>query len=94
MVRGELGMMVVPFVARKMLSEDDDNSLQYKENIKIKKNIYRLKLEVYEELNSIPKQEIVIQANLINANRETINEALNNCLKEILTKIMEENENE
>ena len=87
-------MIVVPFVARKMLSEDDDNSLKYKENIKIKKNIYRLKLEVYEELNSIPKQEIVIQANLINANRETINEALNNCLKEILTKIMEENENE
>ena len=94
MVGGELGMIVVPFVARKMLSEDDDNSLKYKENIKIKKNIYRLKLEVYEELNSIPKQEIVIQANLINANRETINEALNNCLKEILTKIMEENENE
>lgn len=86
-------MIVVPLV-RKILSEDDNNSLQYKENIKIKKNIYRLKLEVYEELNSIPKQEIVIQANLINANRETINEALNNCLKAIQAKIMEENENE
>lgn len=83
-------MIVVPFVLRKILSEDD-NSLQHKEDIKIKKNIYKLKLEVYEELNSTPKQEIVIQTNLINANQEMIYEALDNCLKKMLKK-MEENE--
>ena len=87
-------MIVTPFVVRKMLSKDDDNSFHYKEDIKIKKNIYKLKLEVYEEFNSIPKQEIVIQTNLINANQEMINEALNNCLKAIQAKIMEENGND
>lgn len=86
-------MIVVPFVARRTLSEDDNNSLPYKEHIKIKKNIYKLKLEVYEDLNSIPKQEIVIQTNIINANQEMIYEALNNCLKKMLKK-MEDNENE